>query len=209
MVIDVIAAPKAAGRSGSRSGARAGAGAVEAPRDQRRRQLEERLAAGRSWIDPDLVVANRTGGALDSRNVTKSLQAALVRAGLPHQRFHDPRHAYATLRIEAGAELVDVSRNLGHADLWTTRTCTRTSRETCSAARRSDGRHPRGSPRGCRELTGVRTGVKPGNTNGPRIAPGAVSRSDLWSGRSDSNARPPEPHSGALPGCATPRGRRV
>src|SRR5665811_1350613 len=30
-----------------------------------------------------------------------------------------------------------------------------------------------------------------------------------WSGRSDSNARPPEPHSGALPGCATPRGRRV
>ena len=31
----------------------------------------------------------------------------------------------------------------------------------------------------------------------------------MWSGRSDSNARPPEPHSGALPGCATPRGGRV
>ena len=27
----------------------------------------------------------------------------------------------------------------------------------------------------------------------------------LWSGWSDSNRRPPEPHSGALPGCATPR----
>ena len=26
-----------------------------------------------------------------------------------------------------------------------------------------------------------------------------------WSGREDSNLRPPEPHSGALPGCATPR----
>ena len=26
-----------------------------------------------------------------------------------------------------------------------------------------------------------------------------------WSGRRDSNSRPPEPHSGALPGCATPR----
>ncbi len=25
-----------------------------------------------------------------------------------------------------------------------------------------------------------------------------------WSGRRDSNSRPPEPHSGALPGCATP-----
>src|SRR3972149_12118911 len=27
----------------------------------------------------------------------------------------------------------------------------------------------------------------------------------IWSGRSDSNRRPPEPHSGALPDCATPR----
>jgi hypothetical protein len=26
-----------------------------------------------------------------------------------------------------------------------------------------------------------------------------------WSGRPDSNRRPPEPHSGALPDCATPR----
>src|SRR3954451_21866957 len=36
-----------------------------------------------------------------------------------------------------------------------------------------------------------------------------VSCSEEWSGRSDSNARPPEPHSGALPGCATPRGGSV
>ncbi len=27
----------------------------------------------------------------------------------------------------------------------------------------------------------------------------------MWSGREDLNLRPPEPHSGALPGCATPR----
>lgn len=26
-----------------------------------------------------------------------------------------------------------------------------------------------------------------------------------WSGREDSNFRPPQPHCGALPGCATPR----
>ena len=26
-----------------------------------------------------------------------------------------------------------------------------------------------------------------------------------WSGWADLNRRPPEPHSGALPGCATPR----
>ena len=27
----------------------------------------------------------------------------------------------------------------------------------------------------------------------------------LWSGREDSNLRPPAPHAGALPSCATPR----
>jgi hypothetical protein len=28
---------------------------------------------------------------------------------------------------------------------------------------------------------------------------------EKWSGREDSNFRPPAPHAGALPGCATPR----
>ncbi len=27
----------------------------------------------------------------------------------------------------------------------------------------------------------------------------------IWSGREDLNLRPPAPHAGALPGCATPR----
>src|SRR3989304_9585525 len=27
----------------------------------------------------------------------------------------------------------------------------------------------------------------------------------VWSGRRDSNSRPPAPHAGTLPGCATPR----
>ncbi len=30
-----------------------------------------------------------------------------------------------------------------------------------------------------------------------------------WSGRSDSNRRPPVPKTGALPGCATPRKERA
>src|SRR5687768_10217557 len=28
----------------------------------------------------------------------------------------------------------------------------------------------------------------------------------IWSGREDLNLRPPAPHAGTLPGCATPRG---
>ena len=36
------------------------------------------------------------------------------------QPFHHLRHAYATLQIEAGEELVNVSKMLGHASLSTT-----------------------------------------------------------------------------------------
>ncbi len=89
-------------------------------RAHRVRQAEERLRAGRSWIDGDFVFTSRSGRPLDSVNVTHDFQAALERAGLPHQRFHDLRHACATLLIEDGEELGVVSRILGHADLATT-----------------------------------------------------------------------------------------
>lgn len=89
-------------------------------REHRRRQLTERLAAGARWQDLDLVFATRTGTPLHSRNVTAYLQRHLRRLGLPHQRFHDLRHAFATLLIEAGEELGTVSRVLGHADYATT-----------------------------------------------------------------------------------------
>ncbi len=64
--------------------------------------------------------ASSVGSALDSRHVTQAQQRALARAGLPRQRFHDLRHAYATLMLEDGEELAIVSRTLGHADLSTT-----------------------------------------------------------------------------------------
>jgi hypothetical protein len=37
------------------------------------------------------------------------------------------------------------------------------------------------------------------------LVQGGLVKVDVWSGWTDLNRRPPEPHSGALPGCATPR----
>jgi integrase len=89
-------------------------------RSHRARQAAERLAAGPRWRDGGYIFTTTIGTPLDSRNVTRAFQDALARAGLPHQRFHDTRHAYATLMIEDGEEVAVVSRTLGHADRSTT-----------------------------------------------------------------------------------------
>ena len=60
------------------------------------------------------------GTLLNASNVTHAFQDALSRAGLPRQRFHDLRHAFATLQLEDGEELAVISRMLGHANFSTT-----------------------------------------------------------------------------------------
>jgi len=89
-------------------------------RDHRRRQLEERLVAGSSWVEGDFVFATRQGRPLMARNVLRAFHGHLRRAGLPRQRWHDMRHAYATLLLEDGEDLAVISRTLGHSQIATT-----------------------------------------------------------------------------------------
>ena len=74
----------------------------------------------RLWRDGDFVFTTKVGEPLDTSTLTRAFQAALRRAGLPRQRFHDLRHACATLHLEAGEELLVVSRMLGHSTISTT-----------------------------------------------------------------------------------------
>ncbi|MGH2462705.1 MAG: tyrosine-type recombinase/integrase [Candidatus Limnocylindria bacterium] len=67
-----------------------------------------------------LVFTAAGGQPLASTNVTAYLQRHLARLGLPHQRFHDLRNAAATLMLEDGADLAEVSRMLGHSSVAVT-----------------------------------------------------------------------------------------
>ena len=83
------------------------------------RQLEERLAGGAGWRgnDWDLVFTTTVGTPLDGIAVTRKFQALLEAAGLPRQRFHDLRHACASLLIAQGVSPRVVMETLGHSQI--------------------------------------------------------------------------------------------
>lgn len=92
--------------------------AVAALRDHRQRQLAERLALGPDYAEHDLVFAAPTGAPLRARSVTRAFNAALRRAGLREQtRFHDLRHAHATIMLQADVRPKSASARLGHSTI--------------------------------------------------------------------------------------------
>ncbi|HEY8602181.1 MAG TPA: site-specific integrase [Thermomicrobiales bacterium] len=86
-------------------------------KSHRMRQLEERLLLGARWGDSDLVFTSTVGTPLDSRSVLRRFQDIVQRAGLPHQRFHDLRHACASLLLAQGVPPRVVMETLGHSQI--------------------------------------------------------------------------------------------
>jgi integrase len=89
-------------------------------REHRDRQIAERLRAGERWEDHDLIFPTRYGTPMHPENLSRSLHGLLARASLPRQRFHDLRHACASLLLAQGVSLKDVQETLGHTQISTT-----------------------------------------------------------------------------------------
>ena len=64
--------------------------------------------------------ANAIGGPLAGREVTRRFQHLLGTAGLPRMRFHDLRHAAATVMLTLGVAPRVVMETLGHSQISTT-----------------------------------------------------------------------------------------
>jgi integrase len=95
--------------------------ATHALRRHRPRQAQERLLAGPTWHDEDLVFPNSIGRPINPTNLLRrDYYPLLDRAGLPRLRFHDLRHTAATLLLGANVNTKVVSEMLGHAQVAVT-----------------------------------------------------------------------------------------
>lgn len=91
---------------------------MDALKDHRKRQAEERFQAGVDWEDHGLIFATHKGTPLDAQYVVnRSFKPLLRRAGLPDIRWHDLRHTCATLLLSKGVHPKYVQTLLGHASI--------------------------------------------------------------------------------------------
>jgi integrase len=89
---------------------------VSALKSHRKRQLEEKLAAGPQYRDEGLVFASGHGTPLDAQKVVNRYYKPLLeRAGLPPIRFHDLRHSCLSLLAQHGEPIRDLQALAGHA----------------------------------------------------------------------------------------------
>jgi len=85
----------------------------EALRKHRLAQAERFLALGLGRPTPTTLIFERLGAAWNPGTFSATFYRAMKVAGLP-VRFHDLRHAFATLSLRAGVGLKTVSESLGH-----------------------------------------------------------------------------------------------
>jgi integrase len=94
---------------------------VRALRTHRARQAQDRLAAGLSWMDQDLVFTNRTGRPVEPILLHRDYKALLKKASLPTTlRFHDLRHSAASLLLAQGVHPRAIMELLGHSSITVT-----------------------------------------------------------------------------------------
>lgn len=93
---------------------------ASALRAHRKRQLEDRLAAGDDWKGEGFVFCTPIGTAADPHNINRQFRLLLKTAGLPPTRIHDMRHTAATLLLAQGVDPRTIMEVLGHSQISVT-----------------------------------------------------------------------------------------
>jgi integrase len=88
---------------------------IAALREHRKRQLEERLAAGDVWQnEADLVFTDAIGRPIHPQSFSEAFERHVAAAGLRRIPLHGLRHTHATLALQAGVHPKVVADRLGH-----------------------------------------------------------------------------------------------
>jgi integrase len=97
------------------------------PKTSRSRRLvtlpDDTLSVLREWqqeASGEMMFPTRNGTLRSPHNINEAWVRLLVRAGLPHVKFHSLRHLHATLLLEAGVSPKVVSERLGHTSIGIT-----------------------------------------------------------------------------------------
>jgi len=90
---------------------------VDVLREVRREQLEQRIALGLGKLDDSaLVFPARDDGVSRPTNLSSGWADVAEVVDLPGVTFHALRHTHASMLIDAGLDVVKISKRLGHAD---------------------------------------------------------------------------------------------
>ena len=148
-------------------------------------QAEERLVAGSSWIDNDLVVATKTGHAVSPGNFDQTLERLVERAGVPRLTSHGLRHTAATHMVRHAADIGEIRAAadlLGHSPDMLMRTYAHALPESISAVTEKIGEPRQPAPR----LTTRRSPSRRPSIDPPRQAgsPGGASETSVAATRS-------------------------
>jgi integrase len=94
---------------------------VEALREHRIRQDEDRLAAGKLWTEEGLVFATTLGTPLDAANVRRSFKSICAAAGLEDGWApRELRTSFVSLLSASGVPVEEIARLVGHSSTRTT-----------------------------------------------------------------------------------------
>src|SRR5262249_36821345 len=89
---------------------------IDALREHRKAQLELRMQLGAGRLDDDALLFATVEGEPLSPNAQSAAWADFADSiGLPDVTFHALRHTHASQLIDAGVDIVTISKRLGHA----------------------------------------------------------------------------------------------